>query len=49
MLLGTLSGVEMGLTLAGIPHSSAGVSAALNYLTEVALEARNPQAVQAGA
>jgi alanine-glyoxylate transaminase/serine-glyoxylate transaminase/serine-pyruvate transaminase len=48
MLMGTLSGVEMGLTLAGIPHSEGGVRAALNYLTEAALEARHPQAIQAG-
>jgi alanine-glyoxylate transaminase/serine-glyoxylate transaminase/serine-pyruvate transaminase len=34
MLAGTLSGVEMGLDLAGIPHRKGGVSAALEYLTE---------------
>jgi len=34
MLAGTLAGVEMGLTLAGIPHSAGGVLAALDYLTE---------------
>jgi alanine-glyoxylate transaminase/serine-glyoxylate transaminase/serine-pyruvate transaminase len=34
MLAGTLSGVEMGLTLAGVPHSKGGVSAALDYLTQ---------------
>jgi alanine-glyoxylate transaminase/serine-glyoxylate transaminase/serine-pyruvate transaminase len=32
MLAGTLSGVEMGLRLAGVPHSAAGVMAALDYL-----------------
>jgi len=32
MLAGTLSGVEMGLHRAGIPHSSGGVGAALEYL-----------------
>ena len=32
-LAGTLSGVEMGLTLAGIPHKSGGVAAALASLT----------------
>ncbi|MCH7544727.1 MAG: serine--glyoxylate aminotransferase, partial [Proteobacteria bacterium] len=32
MLAGTLSGVEMGLTLAGIPHSKGGVAAALDSL-----------------
>jgi alanine-glyoxylate transaminase/serine-glyoxylate transaminase/serine-pyruvate transaminase len=34
MLAGTLSGIEMGLTLAGIPHQKGGVAAALDYLTE---------------
>jgi alanine-glyoxylate transaminase/serine-glyoxylate transaminase/serine-pyruvate transaminase len=34
MLAGTLSGVEMGLQLAGVPHSNGGVSAALQYLAE---------------
>ena len=32
MLAGTLSGVEMGLTLAGVPHSKGGVAAALDSL-----------------
>jgi alanine-glyoxylate transaminase/serine-glyoxylate transaminase/serine-pyruvate transaminase len=32
MLAGTLSGVEMGLQLAGVPHKSGGVTAALQYL-----------------
>jgi len=32
MLLGTLSGVEMGLDLAGIPHQKGGVDAAMQYL-----------------
>ncbi len=31
-LAGTLAGVEMGLSLAGIPHRNAGVSAALEFL-----------------
>jgi alanine-glyoxylate transaminase/serine-glyoxylate transaminase/serine-pyruvate transaminase len=39
MLAGTLSGVEMGLDLAGIPHSKGGVAAALDYLTQAAREA----------
>ncbi len=34
MLAGTLCGVEMGLGLAGIPHRSGGVTAALEYLAE---------------
>jgi alanine-glyoxylate transaminase/serine-glyoxylate transaminase/serine-pyruvate transaminase len=39
MLAGTLSGVEMGLQLAGVPHQSGGVTAALQYLTETKREA----------
>lgn len=33
MLAGTLSGIEMGLALAGVPHRSGGVQRALEYLT----------------
>ena len=36
MLAGTLSGVEMGLGLAGVAHSPGGVTAALQYLSETA-------------
>jgi alanine-glyoxylate transaminase/serine-glyoxylate transaminase/serine-pyruvate transaminase len=32
MLAGTLSGVEMGLAIAGVPHTKGGVRAALDYL-----------------
>ena len=32
MLAGTISGLEMGLSLAGIPFSKGGVAAALEYL-----------------
>ena len=39
MLAGTLSGVEMGLQLAGVPHESGGVTKALQYLTETKREA----------
>src|SRR5271168_2777048 len=42
MLAGTLSGVEMGLQLAGVPHKSGGVTAALQYLTEAKREAEVP-------
>ena len=35
MLAGTLSGVEMGLRLADVPHKDGGVMAALNSLTPV--------------
>jgi alanine-glyoxylate transaminase/serine-glyoxylate transaminase/serine-pyruvate transaminase len=41
MLAGTLSGIEMGLQLAGVPHQKGGVQAALAYLTE-AREQENP-------
>jgi alanine-glyoxylate transaminase/serine-glyoxylate transaminase/serine-pyruvate transaminase len=40
MLAGTLSGVEMGLALAGVPHSRGGVAAALEYLTAASQETR---------
>lgn len=42
MLAGTLAGVEMGLSLAGVPHQPGGVRAALAYLaaTEPAAAAR---------
>lgn len=36
MLAGTLSGVEMGLQLAGIPHKAGGVAAALQHLVKTA-------------
>ncbi|GAK32680.1 serine--glyoxylate aminotransferase [Iodidimonas nitroreducens] len=36
MLAGTLSGVEMGLGLSGIPYQSSGVKAAMDYLQETA-------------
>jgi alanine-glyoxylate transaminase/serine-glyoxylate transaminase/serine-pyruvate transaminase len=32
MLAGTLAGLEMGLSLAGIPFAKGGVAAALDYL-----------------
>ena len=32
MLAGTLSGIEMGLRLAGVPHNDGGVTAALDSL-----------------
>ncbi|MFN3853292.1 MAG: pyridoxal-phosphate-dependent aminotransferase family protein [Phreatobacter sp.] len=31
-LIGTLAGVEMGLSLAGVPHKAGGVAAAMSYL-----------------
>ena len=36
MLMGTLSGVEMGLGLAGVPHQKGGVQAAMTFLEEPA-------------
>ena len=36
MLCGTLSGVEMGLEVAGIPHRKGGVQAATDYLAQTA-------------
>lgn len=35
-ILGALSGVEMGLSIAGVPHKKGGVQAAMDYLTECA-------------
>jgi len=36
MLMGTLSGIEMGLRLCDIPHQSGGVTSAMAYLAETA-------------
>ena len=36
MLSGTLCGVEMGFSLAGVPHKKGGVAAALEYLADCA-------------
>ncbi|MBM3547042.1 MAG: aminotransferase class V-fold PLP-dependent enzyme [Alphaproteobacteria bacterium] len=36
MLMGTLAGVEMGLAIAGVPHTEGGAQAAMNYLSGVA-------------
>jgi alanine-glyoxylate transaminase/serine-glyoxylate transaminase/serine-pyruvate transaminase len=41
MLAGTLSGVEMGLNLAGVPVAASGAAAALEYLTEAARAAHS--------
>ncbi|MSP79676.1 MAG: aminotransferase class V-fold PLP-dependent enzyme [Rhodospirillales bacterium] len=47
MLAGTLSGVEMGLALAGVPFQRGGVDAALDYLAngDAALAAARPKRV----
>ena len=47
MLAGTLSGVEMGLELAEVPHQCGGVSAALDYLTQNHLHKQKPASVTA--
>ena len=39
MLAGTLSGVELGLRLAGVPHKDGGVMAALNILAPAGVKA----------
>ena len=49
MLAGTLSGVEMGLALAGVPHAKGGVAAAMDYLTEAAQARRAQPAKGTGA
>ena len=36
MLAGALSGVEMGLNIAGVPHKKGGVNAALEFLANSA-------------
>ena len=33
-IMGALAGVEMGLTLAGVPHRAGGVAAAMTFLTD---------------
>jgi alanine-glyoxylate transaminase / serine-glyoxylate transaminase / serine-pyruvate transaminase len=47
MLAGTLSGVEMGLELAGVPHRKGGVQAALEYLASQAAAGEKAQAAAA--
>jgi alanine-glyoxylate transaminase/serine-glyoxylate transaminase/serine-pyruvate transaminase len=42
MLAGTLSGVEMGLSLAGVPIERAGVAAALAYLEQTSGGEKEP-------
>jgi alanine-glyoxylate transaminase/serine-glyoxylate transaminase/serine-pyruvate transaminase len=38
MLMGTLSGIEMGLELAAVPHDKGGAQAALDFLAAGAAE-----------
>ncbi len=42
MLAGTLSGIEMGLRIAGVPHQQGGVMAALRVLAPARTAAENP-------
>ena len=42
-LMGTLSGVEMGLQVAGVPYQKGGAQAAMAYLTEQATASRHQQ------
>jgi alanine-glyoxylate transaminase/serine-glyoxylate transaminase/serine-pyruvate transaminase len=35
-IMGALSGVEMGLQLAGVPHHKGGAQAAMDYLADTA-------------
>jgi len=46
MLAGTLSGIEMGLRLASVPHKRGGVMAALELLAPAAWGAEVPQAAR---
>ena len=47
-LIGTVSGVEMGLALADVPHQRGGVLAAMNYLTQCAGATAAPATAGAG-
>jgi alanine-glyoxylate transaminase/serine-glyoxylate transaminase/serine-pyruvate transaminase len=49
MLAGTISGVEMGLRLAGVPHKPGGINAALNRLAESPRSEAQQTAVREGA
>src|SRR5262249_38285922 len=46
MLAGTLSGIEMGLAVAGVPHKKGGVQAALDYLAGAGTAAVQKSAAQ---
>jgi alanine-glyoxylate transaminase / serine-glyoxylate transaminase / serine-pyruvate transaminase len=43
MLAGTLSGIEMGLSLASIPHKKGGVTVALQSLLETSAKAKEAE------
>lgn len=47
MLAGTLSGVEMGLALAGVPHMKGGTQAALDHLAQTARPEADAKRAQA--
>uniref|UniRef100_UPI0035622F64 pyridoxal-phosphate-dependent aminotransferase family protein n=1 Tax=Puniceibacterium confluentis TaxID=1958944 RepID=UPI0035622F64 len=44
MLMGTLSGIEMGLARAGVPHSKGGAQAALDFLATARADGRQDRA-----
>jgi alanine-glyoxylate transaminase / serine-glyoxylate transaminase / serine-pyruvate transaminase len=46
MLAGTLSGVEMGLEVAGVPYEKGGAAAALAFLSQEAAKARGGQSAK---
>ena len=48
MLMGTLAGVEMGLTLAGVPHKNGGTAAAMDYLISARTAAGKQPTVKLG-
>jgi alanine-glyoxylate transaminase/serine-glyoxylate transaminase/serine-pyruvate transaminase len=45
MLAGTLAGIEMGLTVANVPHRKGGVDAAMDYLAGTYRTQKKPAAV----
>ncbi len=48
-LMGTLAGVEMGLSLASVPHQKGGVEAAMAYLRDCAAEPKTEKSVKIAA
>jgi alanine-glyoxylate transaminase/serine-glyoxylate transaminase/serine-pyruvate transaminase len=47
MLAGTLAGVEMGLSLAGVPHRKGGTQAACDFLVQTARGVQSPMTAHA--
>ena len=48
MLMGTLAGVEMGLSMAGVPHRKGGVAFAMDYLAGREKDAKSAAASNRG-